>query len=112
VETHSGKGLETTAARHQVEMKFPGLPSILLHSLSHALMEEIALDCGYPLSSLKERIYAVIGNGADRSDRFGILIYTASSGAQGTLGGLTAAAERIPTSSPRGRCRGKFRRRR
>jgi len=78
-------------------MKFPGLPYILLHSLSHALMEEIALDCGYPLSSLKERVYAIIGNGADRPDRFGILIYTASSGAQGTLGGLTAAAERIPT---------------
>ena len=29
---------------------------VLLHSLSHALMAEIALDCGYPASSLKERI--------------------------------------------------------
>jgi Domain of unknown function (DUF1998) len=39
---------------------------------------------------------AIVGNGADRPDRFGILIYTASSGAQGTLGGLTTAAARIP----------------
>ncbi len=91
------RGTQNYASRHKVEMKFPGLPYVLLHSLSHALMEEIVLDCGYPLSSLKERVYAVIGNGSDRPDRFAILIYTASSGAQGTLGGLTAAAERIPT---------------
>jgi len=90
------QGTQNYASRHKIEMKFPGLPYILLHSLSHALMEEIALDCGYPLSSLKERVYAIIGNGTDRPDRFGILIYTASSGAQGTLGGLTAAAARIP----------------
>ncbi len=89
-------GTENYANRHSVVLQFPGLPYILLHSLSHALMEEIALDCGYPLSSLKERVYAIIGNGADRPDRFGILIYTASSGAQGTLGGLTTAAARIP----------------
>jgi hypothetical protein len=89
-------GTMNYAARHNVVMKFPGLPYILLHSLSHAIMEEIALDCGYPLSSLKERVYAIPGNGADRPDRFGILIYTASSGAQGTLGGLTKAGHRIP----------------
>ena len=29
-----------------------------LHSLSHAFMAELALECGYPLSSLKERIYS------------------------------------------------------
>jgi hypothetical protein len=91
------EGIQNYANRHKIEMKFPGLPYLLLHSLSHALMEEIALDCGYPLSSLKERVYAIIGNGADRPDRFGMLIYTASSGAQGTLGGLTTAAARIPT---------------
>jgi hypothetical protein len=89
-------GIMNHAARHDVVQQFPELPYILLHSLSHALMGEIALDCGYPLSSLKERVYAITGNGADRPDRFGILIYTASSGAQGTLGGLTTAAARIP----------------
>ena len=45
---------------------------------------EIALDCGYPASSLKERVYAL--SGADGApERCGILIYTATAGAQGTL---------------------------
>ena len=51
---------------------------MLLHSLSHALMAEIALDCGYPASSLKERIYALSGAGEGDRDRCGILIYTAT----------------------------------
>ena len=37
----------------------PGAAYILLHTLSHALITEIALDCGYPASSLKERVYAL-----------------------------------------------------
>jgi hypothetical protein len=59
-------------------------------------MEQIALECGYPLSSLKERVYAFAGPRSDIPDRFGILIYTASAGAQGTLGGLVDVAERHP----------------
>ena len=31
--------------------RYPGAAYYLLHSLSHALMQEIALDCGYPASS-------------------------------------------------------------
>ena len=38
---------------------YPGTAYVLLHSISHALMAEIALDCGYPASSLKERVYAL-----------------------------------------------------
>jgi hypothetical protein len=70
--------------------KFPGGPYVLLHSLAHALITEIALDCGYPASSIKERIYAFPGTD---SPKYGILIYTASTGAQGTLGGLVATAK-------------------
>jgi Domain of unknown function (DUF1998) len=62
-----------------------------LHSLSHAFMAELALECGYPLSSLKERIYA---SGPGHPDRFGLLIYTSTAGGQGTLGGLSSMAER------------------
>src|SRR5690606_10156079 len=58
-----------------------------LHSLSHALMSELALECGYPLSSLKERIYA---SGTGQPDRFAVLIYTSTAGGQGTLGGLSS----------------------
>jgi hypothetical protein len=77
---------------------YPSTPYVLLHSISHALMAEIALDCGYPASSLKERIYALgeDGNGERVGlDGCGILIYTASPGAQGTLGGLVATATRF-----------------
>ena len=75
---------------------YPGTPYVLLHSISHALMAEISLDCGYPASSLKERVYALSSQrGGSEIDRCGILIYTASAGAQGTLGGLVAAAPRF-----------------
>lgn len=74
---------------------YPGTPYVLLHSISHALMAEIALDCGYPASSLKERVYALPSQKGGATDRCGILIYTASAGAQGTLGGLVATAPRF-----------------
>ena len=75
---------------------YPGTAYVLLHSISHALMAQIALDCGYPASSLKERVYALGGaRGGCNVERCGILIYTASAGAQGTLGGLVATASRF-----------------
>lgn len=74
--------------RHLKEERFPGLAYIMLHSLSHLLMTAISLDCGYPASSLRERVYA--GEGG-----YGILIYTASSDAEGTLGGLVESGRRF-----------------
>jgi MrfA Zn-binding domain len=74
---------------------YPGTAYVLLHSLSHSLMAEIALDCGYPASSLKERIYVLSGATGGAPDRCGILIYTATAGAQGTLGGLVGTAPRF-----------------
>ena len=68
---------------------FPGLPYIMLHTLSHMLMTSIAIDCGYPASSLRERVYS--GDGG-----YGILIYTGSSDSEGTLGGLVEAGRRFP----------------
>jgi hypothetical protein len=54
----------------------------------------------YPASSLKERVYALSSSrGANDIDRCGVLIYTASAGAQGTLGGLVATAPRFAVSS-------------
>jgi hypothetical protein len=46
--------------------------------------------CGYPASSIRERIYVDVENG-----RFGLLLYTASSDAEGTLGGLVTQARHI-----------------
>ncbi len=79
------------AARFNREPSHRGIAYWALHSLSHAYMAELALECGYPLSSLKERIYS---SGPAQTQRFGILIYTSTAGGQGTLGGLSHMAVR------------------
>lgn len=71
-----------------VEARWPGLAYLMLHSLSHMLMTAIVLECGYPSSAVRERVYANEG-------QFGILIYTSSSDAEGTLGGLIQAGRDI-----------------
>ncbi len=58
----------------------------LLHTLSHMLIRQMALECGYSSASLAERIYA----GTEDDTAAGILIYTAASDSEGTLGGLVA----------------------
>lgn len=75
---------------------FPGGAYTFLHSLSHGLMSEIALQCGYPATSIKERVYALpLDTAQNTIGRLGILIYTSASGAQGSLGGLVAMAPNI-----------------
>ncbi len=64
---------------------------LALHSLSHAIMNQLALDCGYSVSSLKERLYI---SEKDSSNMAGILIYTSSSDSEGTLGSLSEKAEK------------------
>ena len=77
------RGLDNT------QFPFPGAPYILLHSLSHLLITEMALECGYGSSSIRERIYANAEIG------YGILLLTSTSGSEGTLGGLVDAGKRI-----------------
>ena len=60
----------------------------MLHTLSHLLITAVSLDCGYAASSIRERIYAGAAG-------HGILLYTASPDAEGTLGGLVEAAGRL-----------------
>jgi hypothetical protein len=64
---------------------YPGIRYALLHSLSHLLIRELALECGYNAASIRERIYADTENGERQA---GILIYTAAADSDGTLGGL------------------------
>ena len=68
---------------------FFGLPYVMLHSFSHLLVTAVALECGYPASSIRERIYALPGIG------YGVLLYTGTSDAEGTLGGLVQVGRRI-----------------
>ncbi len=77
------------AERHGSKREFPGLPYILLHSFSHLLVSAVSLECGYPASSIRERIYAIPHAG------YGVLIYTGSPDAEGTLGGLIEVGRRI-----------------
>ena len=65
----------------------------LIHTLSHLLIRALSNICGYSLSSIKERIYSQTKIEKDKSIYAGLLIYTSSSDADGTLGGLAAMAE-------------------
>jgi len=65
---------------------------VLLHSLAHALATELALECGYSQASVQERIYAREPGGT-LAAMAGLLIYTAASDSEGTLGGLVALGE-------------------
>jgi hypothetical protein len=66
---------------------WPGERYVLLHTLSHALINELALECGYAAASIRERIYAN-APGGELKPMAGILLYTAAPDAEGTLGGL------------------------
>ncbi len=67
---------------------FYGAPFVMLHSLSHLLTTAMSLECGYPSSSIRERVYAL-------GDRYGVLLYTSSPDAEGTLGGLVATGREL-----------------
>jgi hypothetical protein len=83
-------GFDLWERQHQTWLDYPGAGYTMLHGLSHALMAEVALECGYPASALKERIYSLSDPAV--TTRYGILVFTATAGNQGTLGGLVATA--------------------
>jgi hypothetical protein len=59
---------------------------ILTHTLAHALIDQLALDAGYPAAALRERLYVA-------DDMQGLLLYTATTDSAGSLGGLIAQGE-------------------
>jgi hypothetical protein len=54
---------------------------VLLHTLSHILINELSLTCGYNAASIRERLYL-------DENQSGVLIYTSSGDSDGTFGGL------------------------
>lgn len=56
---------------------------LLVHSLAHAVIKRLSFECGYDVASLRERIYV-----GENPRMAGFLIYTSTSDADGTLGGL------------------------
>ena len=89
--------LERLARGHQLwaddrrsKRTFPGGPYVLLHTLSHLLIQSVAMRCGYPASSIRERIYV-----DPTSGHYGLLLYTGSPDAEGTLGGLVQQGRHV-----------------
>ncbi|PWK55602.1 DUF1998 domain-containing protein [Roseicyclus mahoneyensis] len=80
--------LETTRAEGKpAEGPPPQLSAryMLVHTLAHALVVRLSLDSGYSSSALRERLY--VG-----PDMAGLLIYTSTPDADGTMGGLSRQA--------------------
>lgn len=67
---------------------------ILLHTLAHLLMRQMALDCGYSSASLRERVYS-------DSDMAGLLIYTSTPDSDGSLGEADSADHQSGRQRPR-----------
>ena len=74
--------LQTTKTTNESEEVTPRF--LLLHALAHALMRQLTLSCGYSTAALSERLYA----GQSPDDMAGALIFTSTTDADGTLGGL------------------------
>lgn len=59
---------------------------VMIHTFAHLLINQLTFSCGYGAASLRERVYC--GLASDASGMAGVLVYTASGDADGSLGGL------------------------
>ena len=66
---------------------------ILLHTFAHCLINALANDSGYSSASIREKIYCSKYISDEMPKMAGILIYTASGDAEGSLGGLVRQGE-------------------
>lgn len=82
---------KTARAMPNPDAGYPGLRFALIHSFSHALMRQLALESGYSAASIRERIYCDDGMGG--TQMAGLLLYTAAPDSEGTLGGLVSQGE-------------------
>lgn len=73
----------------QPDPTFPVARYLLVHTLSHLLLRTVALECGYSSASIRERLYV----GSPERPTAGLLLSTAASDSEGTLGGLVALAD-------------------
>lgn len=87
--------LNDNLTAYQAESGFVIQPTnarfVALHTLAHIILKRIAFESGYALASLKERIYCNVLH-LDRPVN-AMLIYTADTDSEGTLGGLSRMAE-------------------
>jgi hypothetical protein len=87
--------LRASYARWRSNRDLPADPAfqiaryVLVHTLSHLLLRQVALECGYSSASISERLYV----GTPDQPTAGLLLSTAANDSEGTLGGLVALAE-------------------
>jgi hypothetical protein len=79
------------ARRLEPDANYPSLRYVLLHSFAHALIQQLAIECGYTAASIRERIYSATE--ADGEPMAGVLLYTAAPDSEGTLGGLVSLGQ-------------------
>jgi hypothetical protein len=87
------QGFDAWRRRTGSKMAFPGGRFYLLHSLSHLLMNALSLECGYPASAIRERLYCAPATSP--RPMAAILLSTGTSGVEGTLGGLVEEGRRL-----------------
>jgi hypothetical protein len=68
----------------------PSARFVLVHTLAHLLIRQLTLECGYSSASLRERLYVASPDekGSPTDQMAGLLIYTSTPDADGSLGGL------------------------
>lgn len=89
--------LDKSRERHNLASKELNPRFVVIHTFSHLLLLGISEVCGYMVASLRERIYCQPfldeGSTEEFEDMQGVLIYTASSSGDGSLGGLVRSGE-------------------
>jgi MrfA Zn-binding domain len=84
------RNFESYLNRTGIKDEMPPVEKVMIHTLAHLLINQLSLDCGYSSASLRERLFV------STEDSFcGVLIYTATAGADGTLGGLTRQGDPV-----------------
>lgn len=81
--------LRRAGSRHAGRDEIASPRYVLLHTLSHLLINELVYSCGYSSASLRERLYASTSKNRRMA---GLLIYTAAGDSEGTMGGLVRMA--------------------
>lgn len=80
-------GLSSEWKTHQIEAARITPRKILIHTLAHLLIREFEYICGYPMSSLQERLYV--------DDTMNGFLISAYDGTDGYLGGLSKLCNNI-----------------
>jgi hypothetical protein len=86
--------LAPAAAGDAFALPQPHPERVWWHTLSHRLINALAVDSGYSSSAVRERVYAHVDPTTGEAHG-GVLLYTVQPGGDGTLGGLISLVPRF-----------------